>query len=564
MTLDRRLGAVRELMIADMRENAGMHEYDGIVQDLSETGVLTGLAALGGPHRRWHLSHSHHHHQRNGHSEHPAGQALGSSGSSSASSAGSAASAGSTAEAATAESASPDERHDDAHLSAFEAGLHWYFGEYQAHRRDPLIHLSGLDLACYDREYAPLADRRAARAKHLALWPAAIDVAVSTLDAVPAPVATSLLPAVRGLAAALDEPHPSMDDTVIEAARTAHARLVAHLEQSAVEGDPDCSVGAQTLAGAMGAFEAVDPEQPIDLTELAERADSERNRLLAILAEACSRLEPHLPTAQVVTGLLQDHPDIDGVILEARAVTDEVLAFTRKHDLAPWTDGECLVGPAPESRKWAMAMMSWAGPEEPDAPSWYHVTPPEPDWPAEEISEWLATFSRTTLPAITVHEVSPGHYAHSRSLRRLTSPVRRQLIGGTFTEGWAHYTEEMVAEEGFRADDPRYLVGMALEALVRVTRLSCSIGLHTGALDVDGATERFRADAYLGGSAARSEAQRGTFDIGYGRYTQGKLAIQDLRERARAQWGADFSLPRLHGALLQLGAPPIGLIDAVL
>jgi len=105
---------------------------------------------------------------------------------------------------------------------------------------------------------------------------------------------------------------------------------------------------------------------------------------------------------------------------------------------------------------------------------------------------------------------------------------------------------------------------MALEALVRVTRLTCSIGLHTGALDVRAATERFRADAFLGESAARSEAQRGTFDISYGRYTQGKLAILDLRERAQQNWGPNFSLPRFHRALLDLGAPPIGLIDAAL
>jgi hypothetical protein len=539
LTIERRLNAVRELMISDMRENAGMHEYDGIVQDLSETGVGAGLAALGGPHRRWHLtSLNHHHHLRNGHPEHPAGQ-------------------GAAAQQA------PTESQDEKHLSAFESGLHWYFGEFQGHRRDPLLHLAGLDLTCYDREYAPLADRMQARAKHLALWPAAIDVAVNTLDAVPAPVATALLPAVRGLAEGLAGPNQLSADT-IEAARTAHARLVAHLERLELEGDPECAVGEEALAAAMGAFEAIDPKHPIRLNRLADRADSERNRLLTMLAEACAELDPHRPPGEIVAALHLDHPDIDGVIREATAVTAEVLAFTRRHDLVPWTDGECLVGPAPESRKWGMAMMSWAGPEEPDAPSWYHVTPPEPDWPAEEISQWLATFSRTTLPAITVHEVSPGHFAHSRSLRRATSPVRRQLIGATFTEGWAHYAEEMVMEQGFRADDPRYRIGVALEALVRVTRLTCSIGLHTGTLDVDGATERFRLDAFLGAAAARSEAQRGTFDIGYGRYTQGKLAIVDLRARAAKSWGPDFSLTRFHGALMELGAPPIGLIGDAL
>jgi hypothetical protein len=523
-SLDRRLSAVRDLMIADVREGAGVHSYDGVIQDLSEAAVGSGLAALGSPD--------------------PAGRPQ-------------LRRKGDLVEPATADR---DQRHDEAHLAAFESGLRWYFGDYQAHRRDPLLHLAGLDLACYDREYAPAPERAAARAQHVANWPAAIDVAVNTLDAVPAPVAQALLPAVQGLTAALDGSIPPAAPDVVEAARTAHARLVAHLEGVAVTGDPDCAVGATVLAQSLGAFEATD----IDLAGLAERAERERDRLLDLLAQACAELDPRLPTAEVVAGLLADHPDIEGVIEQARTVTAETLAFTREHNLAPWTDGECLVGPAPESRRWAMAMMSWAGPEEPDAPSWYHVTPPDPSWPAEEISEWLAVFSRTSLPAITVHEVAPGHYAHSRALRRLSSPVRRQLIGGTFTEGWAHYAEEMVAEQGFRADDPRYLIGMCLEALIRATRLVCSIGLHTGALTVDDATERFRHDAFLGGSAARAEAQRGTFDIGYGRYTQGKFAILDLRERARAQWGADFSLPRLHAALLDLGAPPIGLINAAL
>jgi hypothetical protein len=508
-SLESRLAAVRELMIADVRENAGLHRYDGVVQDLSDPAIRTGLAALGGH-----------------------GLLPGRS----------------------------DQRQDEAHLDAFETGLRWYFGDYQGHHRDPLLHLGGLDLACYDREYAPEPERAAARERHLALWPEAIDVAVRTLDAVPAPVAEALLPAVRGLAAALDGPVPIAAPPVIDAARTAHGRFVAHLEQVAIAGDPECAVGAKVLARSLGAFEAVE----IDLEDLADQADCERDRLRTMLVEACARLDPRRRTGEVVAGLLADHPGVDGVIAEAQQVTAEVLAFTRERELAPWTDGECLVGPAPQSRRWAMAMMSWAGPEEPDAPSWYHVTPPEPDWPAEEIAQWMAVFSRTTLPAITVHEVAPGHYAHSRSLRRLTSPVRRQLIGGTFTEGWAHYVEEMVAEQGFRADDPRYVVGMCLEALVRVTRLVCSIGLHTGHLTVDGATERFRLDAFLGDAAARSEANRGTFDIGYGRYTQGKLAILELREQARARWGADFSLPRLHSALLELGAPPIGLITAAL
>lgn len=212
----------------------------------------------------------------------------------------------------------------------------------------------------------------------------------------------------------------------------------------------------------------------------------------------------------------------------------------------------------------ATAMMTWAAPAKADCASWYHVTPPERDWPEQEREEGLSVFSRTSLPAITVHEVAPGHFAHGRSLRRAPTEVRRVLHSASSCEGWAHYVEEVCLEEGFRARDPRFAIGVALEALVRVTRLSCAIGLHTGAMDQEEATSRFMRDAHLARAGAAAEARRGTFDPAYGRYTWGKLEIMRLRERARRVWGERFSLPRFHAALLELGSPPLGLIDAAL
>ena len=184
------------------------------------------------------------------------------------------------------------------------------------------------------------------------------------------------------------------------------------------------------------------------------------------------------------------------MIDEAVRLVDEVIAFTLAHGLVPDVDGECRVGPAPPSRRWAMAMISPSAPFEDDAPSWYYITPPEPSWPIEQQQEWLSVFSATTLPAITVHEVAPGHFAHFRGLRRIHGEVRRALLSNAFIEGWAHYAEELCLEEGFRADDPRYAAGVALEALVRVTRLAVAIGLHTGSMSMDEAVHRFEADAH--------------------------------------------------------------------
>ncbi|MEW9546814.1 DUF885 family protein [Nonomuraea sp. NPDC050783] len=494
--LNPRLRAVADLMVAEAREGGGRHEYDGRVQDLSPEGVRAGLARLG-------------------------------------------------------EGAAPDDPHDAEHLRVFEESLRFQFGELEMHRKNPLLHLSNLELACYDRDYGPEEERARARAAHLALWPAAVDAAIASLDQVSAPVARSLTGAVKGLAAGVTD----------EAALAAHGRLVAHLERAAAEGDPDASLGADALARLMGTAEGL----PVDLGRLAERADAERDRLMALLAESCAKLgRSGQPPLEVARELVKEHPSADEVIEAARAGTEKAIAFTREKDLVPYHDGECLVGPAPESRRWAMAMMAWNAPGEPEGPSWYHITPPDPSWPEREQEEWLEVFSHATLPAINVHEVAPGHFSHARALRRAPSEVRRLLMSMAFVEGWAHYAEELCVEEGFEPDDPRFEIGVWLEALIRVTRLACAIGVHTGQMTVEEGARRFESDTHLVGPAALSEARRATFDPTYGRYTWGKLLILDLRERAREEWGAGFSVQRFHKALLDLGSPPLGLIGAVL
>lgn len=504
--VDERLRAVCDLMMAQAREMAGLHEYDGRVQDLSPGGVRDALAALA---------------------------------------------------AARRSCDPPADPYDRAHLAVFEESLRVQYEDLELHRRDPYPHLSNLELACYDREYAPPRERAAARARHLERWPEAVEASLASLDRVSAPVAQALLGTARGLAADLDP----QQDSVQERALRAHARLLDRLERAAREGDPDPRLGADGLAALMGAQEGV----RVDLGALAVDADRERERLTELLTESCRALDPGRSVDELIPGLLADHPPADQVIAEAARLTDEVIAFTRDRGLAPYLDGECLVGPAPPSRRWSMAMMTWAAPGEgPGVPSWYHVTPPEPDWPREEQEEWLTVFSRTSLPSITVHEVAPGHFAHGRALQRAAGPVRRSLHSLAFAEGWAHYVEEVCLEEGFRARDPRFAIGVALEALVRVTRLTCAIGLHSGSMDLADATALFMRDAHLAQASAASEARRGTFDAGYGRYTWGKLSIMRLRERARREWGADFSTARFHASLLSLGSPPLGLLPQAL
>jgi hypothetical protein len=438
------------------------------------------------------------------------------------------------------------------------------FGELEVHRSNPLPHLFNLDLACYDRDYAPAEVRSEARLRHLRQWPVAIDMAIEALDRVPRPVAEGLLPTAEGLRAGLDAAarcdHRSRWATDINAAADAHRRLVSHLRTAAEAGEPDPAIGGPALARLMGEPEAM----TVDLGRLARGGDVERDRLIDLLAEGCARVDRTRSIRKVVAELHRDHPDVDGVLAAARAQVQAVVAFTAEHELAPYVDGECRVEPSPPSRRWAMAMLSPAAPFEEDGPSIYAIAPPDPAWSRREQEQWLEVFSATTLPAITVHEVAPGHFAHGRSLRRATGDVRRALQSRSFAEGWAHYAEELFLEEGYQAGDPRFGIGVALEALIRVTRLAVAIGVHTRSMTMEDAVHRFEADALLGGPAARSEVARATFDPGYGCYTFGKLEIRALRARARTAWASGYSHQRFHRALHELGSPPLGLMETVL
>jgi len=501
-----RVRAVCDLNVAEAREYGGRHEYDGVPQDLSPDGVAAGLARLA---------------------------------------------------AARQTGAAQADPHDEAHLRAFENLQQVVYGDLELHRSNPRLHAVELDLACYDKSYAPEADRHAARAAHLTDWPTVIDAAVAALDRVPAPVATSLLGGIRGLAAGIPA---DADPAAREAALAAHARLVGHVRRAAESGPPDSALGATALTALLAAGEAMD----VDPGALAARADAERDRLTARLAESAALIDPNRPPLDLARELVKDHPDRAGVIKTARHWTERAIAFTRERDLVPVHDGVCLVGEAPESRRWAMAMISTNAPAEPDAPSWYWITPPDESWGEAETEEWLEVFSASTLPVITVHEVAPGHFSHHQAMRQARGDVRRTLFSSAFVEGWAHYAEELCVEEGFLADDPRFAVGVWLEALVRVTRLACALGVHTAGMTVEEAASRFEADTHLAGSAALSEARRATFDPTYGRYTWGKLEIMALRDSARATWGAGFTLKRFHTALMDLGSPPLGLLGTAI
>jgi len=195
--------------------------------------------------------------------------------------------------------------------------------------------------------------------------------------------------------------------------------------------------------------------------------------------------------------------------------------------------------------------------------SFYYVTDADASWPAERQDAWLRSFNEATLADITAHEVVPGHYVHSVFMRDTPGKVRRIWIGlnpfpqpSSGQDGWAHYAEQLVADEGFRSDDPRYRLAQQAEALNRICRLIAGLKLHGGEWTVEEAAQFFEREAFLTSVAARREAVRGTYDPTYGGYFLGRLALLKLRADYARVHGTAFSLREFHERVMRDGIAP--------
>jgi uncharacterized protein (DUF885 family) len=219
---------------------------------------------------------------------------------------------------------------------------------------------------------------------------------------------------------------------------------------------------------------------------------------------------------------------------------------------------------SPPYMRWNSAFLNAGGPfDAADLAAYYYVTLPDPSWPAKEQAEYV--MSRGEIVSTTVHEVFPGHYLQALWQRSAPSFVQKVAGSYSYVEGWAHYVEQMMIDEGFESKLPEARLGQLSDALLRDCRFVASIGIHVHALPLDEVERRFRDDCKQDSATARQQAVRGTFDPGYFAYTLGKLQILALRDEARQKLGAQFDLRKFHDALLAHGAPPVPLLhDRVL
>ncbi|WP_437733362.1 DUF885 domain-containing protein [Sorangium sp. So ce1335] len=223
------------------------------------------------------------------------------------------------------------------------------------------------------------------------------------------------------------------------------------------------------------------------------------------------------------------------------------------------SDERAVVKETPPYMRWNSAFLDAPGPFEREGlEAFYYITKPDPSWPRKEQEEYV--MPRGTLLSTTVHEVYPGHFVQGLWENRAPTAVQKMFGSYSFVEGWAHYAEQMMIEEGFGKEDPQSRLGQLADALLRNCRVVVSLGVHTEGMGLDAAERRFVDDCFQDRATAREQAARATFDPGYFAYTLGKLQILKLREEAKAAMGPAFSLRRFHDALLSHGSPPVPLL----
>lgn len=262
------------------------------------------------------------------------------------------------------------------------------------------------------------------------------------------------------------------------------------------------------------------------------------------------------------------HPAADSLLGEASRQVETLRTFlTRKRIVTIPEHAGVRVRPTPDFGRRTAASLWTPGPFEPArTPACYHVTNVEPSWPARRRQEHLRDLNCATLASITAHEVFPGHFLHCEHLRGVSSSCRKSgfFAATSFVEGWAHYAEQMVLDEGFERGNPAPRLGQLAEALLRLARTIVGIRLHTEDLSVEQGVRFFCDEAYLEESSARQEAERATFDPGYVLYAIGKLMLLKLRADVREAEGERFSLLRFHDRLLGQGCLPFWMHRALL
>jgi hypothetical protein len=323
----------------------------------------------------------------------------------------------------------------------------------------------------------------------------------------------------------------------------------------------DFALGEPLFLEMLKATEAV--EVPVARLLEIGRADLKRNT--QELRLACAQYLPHGSLAACVQKMAAQKPQ-GGAVQGARAQLAQLRQFViDRHVAAVPSDEVCQVAEAPPYNRANGAYINTPGPYDKGVAYTFYIAPPDLSWTPRERAAYVP--GKASLLYTSVHEVWPGHFLQFLHSNRNPSKIAALWVGYTYAEGWAHYAEEMMWEEGLGEGDQEQHVGQLTEALLRDVRYLSAIGMHTQGMTMAQSERMFREQAFADVGNARQQAARGTYDPEYLKYTLGKLMIRKLRSDwvARQPGSAAQPDPRtywydFHNAFLSYGGPPIPMV----
>jgi uncharacterized protein (DUF885 family) len=329
----------------------------------------------------------------------------------------------------------------------------------------------------------------------------------------------------------------------------------------------DFRLGAENYAKKLAYEEMVD----IPLDRLLQIGYDDLHANQKRFRETAAKVDSKKTPQQVLADLEKDHPAPDKLLdtFRAQIVTLRDFIIAKKIITIPSPVLPILEETPPFERALTFASMDTPGPYETVAKeAFFNVTLAEKDWKPERIEDFMRGFNRGTILSTAIHEAYPGHYVQFLWMQHVNSRVRKLLGANSNAEGWAHYCEQMMLDEGVATGSPldqaKMRLGQLQDALLRDARYVVGIEMHTGKRTMEQGVEFFEKEGYQTHEVADRETKRGTSDPTYLYYTLGKLQILKLREDYRKMKGAKFSLEEFHDAFVQQGFPPIKIVRRAL
>ncbi len=463
------------------------------------------------------------------------------------------------------------------------------FEQMESYTRNPMTYADVLDVNIYiKRNFAPLEQRVQSIIAIEKQAPKIMAAARANLaESLPAPYLETAIDVAKGAAEFLgkdlvDALKELKDDSLRAEFNAANQGAISELQSYVAYLGKEKQPKAQARY-ALGRDKFQQMLREGELIELSperilELGLRELRREQEVFAETARKLDSTRKPIEVFKEIQGDHPTETSLIPETRKNLEAIRQFLVDHRIVTLpSEVRVRVEETPQfMRATSFASMDTPGPFETKATeAYYYVTPTEKDWTPKQKDEWLTAFNYYTTDVVSIHEAYPGHYVQFLCLNASPASRLEKIFNSyAFVEGWAHYTEQMLVDEGFGANGLRsqadlaraakYRLAQSDEALLRLCRLCVSIKTHCQGMTVEDATKFFEENCYYEHKPARQEAIRGTFDPGYLYYTLGKLQILKLRQDYQREQGAAYTLGKFHDEMLRHGAPPIRLLREAL